>query len=124
MILIKMHLGLIKFINREFPKLKTFTQKKNFTLSLGKAYLKELLRVYKQAFLNLDPLYRVQKKKYNEQMKLKKNLQLALKLLKYIDKQMMTMGKNRQQRRAFWREFFRNGDIRIDVFNQLEKEIK
>jgi hypothetical protein len=119
-----MHLGLVRFINREFPKLKTFEQRKNFIISLSKAYLKELLRVYKQAFLNLDPIYRLQKKRYTEQNKLKNNLQTALKLLKYIDVQMAKMGKNRQSRRQFWRDFFKDGDIRVDVFNQLEREIK
>jgi carbamoylphosphate synthase large subunit len=124
MILINLHVGLFKFIKREFPKLKTFTQRKNFVISISKAYVTELLRVYKQAFLNLDPLYRQQKKRYTEQMKLKANFQTALKMLKYIDAQMAKMGKNRQTRRAFWRDFFKDGDIRTDVFEQLEKEIK
>jgi hypothetical protein len=124
MILLKLHIGLVQFISREYPKLKTNTQRKNFIISLGKVYFTELLKLYKQMFLKLDPIYQAKVKRANEQQTLKNNLQTALKLLKHIDVQMAKMGKNRTDRRRFWREFFKDGDIRTDVFEQLEKEIK
>ena len=44
-------------------------------------------------------------------------------MLKYIDTQMQQMNKSRTERRQFWRDFFKDGQIRIDVFQQLEKDI-
>jgi hypothetical protein len=55
---------------------------------------------------------------------LKKDLNRALKMLKIIDDRMAKMGKNRQYRRAFWREFIKDGQVRTDVFSEIEKELK
>jgi hypothetical protein len=49
--IIKLHIGLMKFILKELPKKKTKKEFIDFFKSITKAYFKELLRLYKNIFL-------------------------------------------------------------------------
>jgi siroheme synthase (precorrin-2 oxidase/ferrochelatase) len=55
--------------------------------------------------------------------KLKGDLQRCLKMLQYVDTKMEKSGINRQRRRQFWRDFFKDGQVRKDIFDDLLKEI-
>jgi len=121
---IKLHIGLIKFLQSESKRKRTPKKLIYFLKEVGQAYLKELLKLYKELFLIFDSTYREQKKKYDNYNQLKLDLQRALKLLQYIDNKMAKMGKSRQQRRQFWRDFYSRGELRKETFEQLLNELK
>lgn len=118
--IINLHIGLIKYLYTELKKKRTPKELLIFLAKVGKSYLKELLKLYKQLF---DPEYQKQKKEYEKQKKIKADLQRAIRLLKYIDDQMIKTGMSRQERRGYWKNFYTNGQIRTDVFNNLSKEV-
>jgi len=118
-----MHLSLVKFLFIEIPKQKTPSAMVMFLKKITIEYGKVMLREYKNIFLFLDPDYQKQKKIYNNQQEIKKALQTALKMLKYIDKKMIESGKSRQERKLFWRDFYKRGEVRAEKFQELEKEI-
>ena len=118
--LIKLHLGLTKYLRVELKKKRNLIQLILFFKQLLKIYFKELLKIYKNLF-DLD--YKKQQKEYNKYTQLKKDLQRALKLLNYLDIQMQKAGLNRQRRRRFWQEFYKYGQVRKEVFDNLLKEI-
>jgi hypothetical protein len=121
--LLKMHLGLLKYIIQELPKIKGL---KNFILffkTILKAYLKELLRLYKNVFLILDPEYRKQKTQFDKYQNAKKEVVNALKLLKYVKVKMQKAGLPRQRIRRFFLELGRDDDALNKLVDDLMKEI-
>jgi hypothetical protein len=121
--LIKLHVGLFKYLRQEILKKKSLKQLVLFFKQIGTIYLKELLKLYKTLFLIFDPIYQRQKKEHEKYQKIKVDLNRCLKMLQYIDKKMEKTGINRQRRRQFWRDFFRDGQVRKDIFDELLKEI-
>jgi len=121
--LVKLHLGLARFIRKEITKQNTPQKLIKFCKEICKAYLKQLIGLYKELFLIFDKNYREQKKKYEKYNQIKKDLNNALRLLKFIDTKLAKMGKGRTERRRFWREFFKDAEIRTEIFDQLDKEI-
>jgi catalase (peroxidase I) len=115
---------LIWFLRKELFRKRTKQELIDFLKKLGKAYLKENLRLYKSLFLKFDPEYQKQKKDFNHQQQFKKDLQRCLKMLQYVDVKMVKMGKSRTERRQFWRDFFKNAQVRTEVFDDLDKEIR
>jgi hypothetical protein len=81
-----------------------------------------MLKEYKNLFLLLDPTFQKQKKEFEKQTELKKDLHTALKLLQWIDTRLAQLKMNRSQRRAFWRYFIKNGELRKETFDQLMKQ--
>lgn len=121
--LIKMHLGLIKYFIKELPKKKTLKEIVEFLKQIIKVYLGELLRLYKSLFLIFDKEYQAKKQEYEKYQKIKVDLQRCIKILQYVDKKMEKAGINRQRRRQFWRDFYKDGQVRKDIFDDLLKEI-
>lgn len=122
--LIKVHLGLLKYLVIELKKKRTPKELIFFLRDILKRYFAVILQEYKNSFLILDPEYRKQKKLYEKQNQLKKDLQRALKLLEYIDVKMAKSGVNRTARRQFFRDFYKNGQVRKDIYEELLKELK
>jgi hypothetical protein len=122
--LIKLHIGLFKYLRKELPKQKNLKKLIEFLKQIIGVYLRELLKLYKNLFLELDPEFKKQRKQYTHQMQLKKDLQKCLKMLQYLDTKMSKMGKSRTERRQFWRDFYKSAQVRTDVFTELEKELK
>jgi methionine salvage enolase-phosphatase E1 len=110
-------------VRREILKQNTSAKLVKFVREILKAYLQQLLALYKELFLLVDADYQAQKKQYEKYNTIKKDLNNALKLLQYIDTRMEKAGINRQRRRQFWRDFYRNGQVRTELFNDLLKEI-
>jgi hypothetical protein len=121
--LIKLHIGLFKYLRKELPKQNTLKKLIEFLKQIIGVYLRELLKLYKNLFLILDPTYQKQKEQYDKYQKIKKELQQALKMLQYVDDKLEKSGINRQRRRQFWRDFYSSGQCRKDVFEDLLKEI-
>jgi hypothetical protein len=121
--LIKVHLGLIQYLNVELRKKRTSAELIKFLKDLGERYCKVMLQEYKNLFLIFDKSYKEQKAKYDKMQTLKKDLTRCLKMLRYLDEKMEKAGMNRQRRRQFWRDFYRDGHIRTDVFEELQKEL-
>jgi hypothetical protein len=119
----RLHLGLTKYIIRELPKKKTRKEIIGFLKPLLGVYLQELLKMYKSLFLIFDKNYREQKKQHGKMQKIKVDLQRCLKMLQYVDQKMAKTGINRQRRRQFWRDFYKDGQLRKEVFDELLKEI-
>jgi hypothetical protein len=122
--LIKLHLGLFKYIKVELPKKKTLKEIIKFLKQIIKVYLKELIKLYKNLFLVFDIDYQKQKKQFDKYNKVKKELQQALKMLQYVDKRMIEQKVPRNIRRQFWNDFRKNGTVRKETFDQLLKEIE
>jgi uroporphyrinogen-III decarboxylase len=120
----KLHIGLYRYLKEELKKKRTLKELIKFLSEVGVSYLKETLKLYKNLFMIFNKEYRKQKKEYNKMQRIKLDLKRALKMLQYIDKNMIKMGKNRQERRQFWRDFYRDAQVRNEVFESLEKEIK
>lgn len=120
---IKLHFGLIKYLKLELPKKQNPKEIVLFLKQVLVVYIKELIKLYKDLFLIFDKTYRKQKKEYDKMQSVKKDLQRCIKMLQYIDQKMLKAGKSRQERRGFWREFYKNQQVRSDVFNGLDKEI-
>lgn len=121
--IIKLHLGLLKYLIKELPKKRTPKEFVKFLEITAKAYFIELLKLYKTLFLIFDPIYQAKKKEYDKYQKIKVDLKRCLKMLQYIDDKMAKAGINRQRRRQFWRDFYTNGQIRKEVFEELLKEL-
>ena len=121
--LIRLHLGLVRYLLKEIPKQKNPRELIKFSILIVGIYVKELLKLYKILFLIFDVEYQKQKKQFDKMQKVKVDLNRALKILQYIDKKMVNQGKNRQEIRQFWRDFYTTGQIRTDTFNQLFEEI-
>ena len=121
--IIKMHYGLILYLNKELRKKRTLRELIYFLRDLLKRYFQVNLGEYKKLFLILDPDYRKQKVEFDKQGQIKKDLQRALKILHYVDMKMVKAGNSRQQRRQFWRDFYKDGQVRNDVFKDLDKEV-
>lgn len=122
--LLKLHIGLYRYFRMEFPKKKTKAERIDFIKNLVKAYLKELLNMYKSLYLILDPTYQKQKKEFKKYQNIKVDLQRCIKILKYMDEKLEKSGINRQRRRQFWRDFYSRGEIRKETFDQLLNEIE
>ena len=121
--IVQLHIGLFNFLRTELKKKRKLKELIAFFREIGKNYFREVLKIYKESFLILDPQYQKQRKEYDNYNKLRADLQRALKLLQYVDNRMGKMGRSRQERRSFWREFFKDGQIRTEVFNDLLREI-
>lgn len=122
--LIRLHIGLVKFIITELKKKKkTPKELLKFVKEIVKVYFKALGQEVKSWFLIFNKDYRKQKKEYKKLQQVKKDLQRAVKILEYVDTKLEKKGINRQRRRQFWRDFYSNGQIRKDVFEDLMKEI-
>ena len=121
---IKLHWGLIRFLNKELRKKRTSRETVFFLKDILKVYFTQLIKLYNNMFLVFDTDYQKQKKKQKQYNELKKQLNQALKLLKYIDKKMLKQGLSRQKRRQFWRDFSDRGELRKKTFDELSKELE
>lgn len=122
--ILKLHLGLVRYILNELPKQKGLRKVVKFFLNLSKAYSIAILNEYRLFLKSFDTEYRNQIKKQKKNEDLRKKLYQALKLLQYIETKMSKEGISRQRRRQFWREFYGSGQIRKEVFEELLKEIR
>src|SRR5574343_526109 len=113
---LQMHLNLIKFLMKETPKQKTPKGVVTFLQKVAKQYFGVILQEYKNLFLIFDADYQRAKKDYEKNQEIKKALQTALRMLQYVDKKMIQAGKSRQERRMFWRDFYKQGAVRNQIF--------
>jgi methionine salvage enolase-phosphatase E1 len=121
--LIKLHIGLFRYIKIELKKKRTPKQFVKFVKELIVAYIKELIKLYKDLFLILDADYQKQNQAYKKSQQIKVDLQRCLKMLQYVDEKMKQSKIPGYKRRQFWRDFYRDGQLRKDVFDDLLKEI-
>lgn len=122
--IIKLHVNLFKFLRKEAWKKRKPAIFVKFWMQIIVAYGKALLSEYRHMFLYLDSSYRKEKRKFEKFNELKKTLQKSLKMLKILDKKMAEAGFSRQSRRQFWRDFYKNGKVRNDVFDKLINDLK
>jgi len=118
-----LHIGLIKYIYAELKQKKTVKELLVFFKNIGGKYIKVLSEEYKALISLLDPQYRKQRKEYERVKNLKQDFYRALKLLKYLDEKMTAQGMPSWKRKQFWRDFFKNGQVRKEEFETLLKEI-
>ena len=120
---VKLHVGLYRYLKIELPKQKTFKEFIKFSLTVIKAYFKELFKLFKSLFLIFDKEYRKKQKEFKKTQQIRTDLNRAVRMLKYVDQKLIKLGKTRQERRQFWRDFYKSAQVRTDVINELEKEI-
>jgi len=121
--IVQLHLGLLRYLRVELKKKRKLNELVRFFQALGKSYFRELLKLYKELFRQFDPEFQKQKKQYDNYNQIKKDLQRCLKMLQYLDKKMQQQGISRQMRRHFWQNFYKDGQIRKETFDDLLKEL-
>lgn len=121
--LLQLNLGLIKYLLRELPKQKSLRVIIKLLKSVLVIYVKENIKLYKNLFLIFDADYQKQQKEFTKYQKIKVDLQRCLKMLQYIDEKMKQSKLPGYKRKQFWRDFYRDGQIRKEVFEDLLKEI-
>ena len=122
--LITIHRNLLKLIFSESKKKKTLNLHIRLLLHLLVQYIRVMINEYKNLFLILDPVYRKRLNEQNKYNRLKKDLYRAIKLLQLIDRRMKDRGLPNWRRKQFWRDFYKNGQCRTEVFEDLIKEMK
>jgi hypothetical protein len=122
--LIKLHIGLVKYLAKELPTKKTPKEVIEFLKNIIGVYLRELIKLFRNMFLIFDKDYMTKKKEFEKTQRIKIDLQRCLKMLQYVDTKMEKAGLNRQRRRQFWRDFYKDGQIRKETFDDLLKEIQ
>jgi len=122
--LIRAHIGLIKYILQEIKNKKTFKDFVKFGIEIIKSYMKFWVQYFIHLGIMFNKDYRKQQKKYKKYMEVKADLQKALKILKYIDNKMKKSGLSRQKIRQFWRDFYKSGQVRKEMFDDLLKDMK
>ena len=122
--LVRLHKGLFRFIRAELKKKKSRQELIKFYKDIAKAYFGELFRLSKSVFLIFDKEYRKKRKEYKKYIKIKADLKRALKILQYVDTKLAKSGLNRQRRRHFWQEFYKDGRFRKEIFEDLMKDIE
>jgi len=122
--IIKLHTGLVKFLRQQLPQQKSIRKVIIFLYKLTKnAYIPQLLRLYKDLFVNLDPEYRTKVKANEKYTRIKKDLENARKLLDYVNKKMVEKKYTRTQQRQFWVSFYKDVRVRTEIFKWLMEEI-
>jgi len=123
--LIKVHIGLIKYLKEALIKEKTIKGRIKIFKNVIKSYpiviKNEIVVIWKSLF---DKQFKEEKKKYNNIQKLKKEFQKALKMLHYFDESMKKKGFPSWRRKQFWRDFYKSESVRTEVFEELAKELK
>ncbi len=117
--ILKLHLGLVKYVNSELRKQKGFRNVVKFFLNLGKAYYTAMLNEYRILLNSLDPKYRKQIKFQKKYMQYKKDLANAWKILQYMIKQ----GENRTERKQIKYDFERFGKISKEIEEAILRDI-
>jgi len=118
--IIKMHIGLYRYIKQEYKKAPN---KLKFWKGIISAYFIAWKNELKLLLKMFDKDYRKQKKDYKKYQVIQKDLTNALKLLQYKEKLMEQKGFNRQEIRQYWLDFTKNGKVRSDLFEELMKNI-
>ena len=94
-------------------------------LILIKNYYKYLKLVINENYKYLfDSNFRNQVKKINKSKQLRNRMYKAFKALQWIELELSKMGLNRHQRRQFWEDFRKRGQVRNEVFNKLLERYK
>jgi len=122
--LIKLHIGLFKYLRMELPKKKTLKEVIKFVEPLVGIYLKELLKLYKSLFLIFDKEYRAKKAEYEKYQKAKKEITGLIKLLRYSKEKLRKAGVSRQRIKRFFIDLGSSDDNALQVLcDDLMKEI-
>jgi cyclophilin family peptidyl-prolyl cis-trans isomerase len=122
--IIKLHLGLVKYLIQELPKKKTPKEVVNFLHLLTKSYFKELLRLYKNVFLVFDKDYQAKKKEYDKYQKAKKEITGLIKLLRYSKERLRKAGVSRQRIKRFFISLGSSDDSALQILcDDLMKEV-
>jgi homoserine trans-succinylase len=114
---------LIKHSVKNITTKKPIKEHIKFFRTLIRQYVQTMLQEFKNVLRLFDKDFREQKAKYEKMQQLKVDLNRALKILRVIDANMVKIGKSRQQRRQFWRDFY-SGKVRNELFNDLEKDLQ
>jgi uncharacterized protein YxeA len=123
--LIQIHISLIKYILSSFKQHKTVKDLVRVFIGILKSYPKVLLADFKSDINYLtDKNFRESQKKATKIQQLKKDFNRALKMLHYFDENLKKRGVPNWKRKQFWRDFYRNGTVRTELFNKLAEELK
>jgi hypothetical protein len=121
--IIKLHIGLYRYLKTELPKQKSPKAVILFLWNVTVMYFKELFKMIKNISLLFDKTYQQQQKQHKKMQQLKVDLNRALKVLQYVETKMKQQGIPRWKVRQFFRDFYNNGQVRKEVFDDLLKEI-
>jgi len=122
--IIKLHLGLVKYLIQELPKKKSLKEIIKFLHLIAKSYFKELLRLYKNIFLVFDKDYQAKKKEHDRYQKAKKEITGLIKLLRYSKEKLRKAGVSRQRIKRFFISLGSSDDSALQVLcDDLMKEV-
>jgi hypothetical protein len=117
--IIRLHVGLFKYLRTELKKKKNLVTLIKFFRAIIIAYFKELIKLYKESFNIFDPMYREQKQKYNKYNQYRKDINNAWKIIQYI----LHTGKNRTEMKQIRRDFERYGKISKELEEAILRDV-
>ena len=117
--LIKLHTGLINYLRTELKNKRSFKKWILFFKELSKVYFRELIKLYKELFIQLDPQYQKQKAEFKKYQQYKKDIQNAYKIIQWMIKQ----GENRTERKHIRRDFEKHGRLNKETEKAILKDI-
>jgi len=122
--IVKLHIGLFRYIKQELPKQKNIKDILKFFKNILVAYVKEILRLIVGIGLLLTPEYRKQKKDLKKFEQAKKDVINAVKLLRYAKEKMKKAGISRQRIRRFFMDCGRDDDALKILTDDLMTEVQ
>lgn len=121
--IIKLHIGLFRYIKTELPKQKTSKDIVKFFKNITIAYTKEIIKLFLSMFWIFDKEYRKLQKEVKKKETAKKDVVNALKLLKYSRDKMKKAGISRQRIRRFYLDLSRDAEALDKLVDDLMKEV-
>jgi hypothetical protein len=122
--IIKLHIGLYRYLKEELKKKRNIKELIKFFKLLFLSYIKELFRLYKSMFLIFDANYRQQKNKFIKLQQAKKEIAGLIKLLRYSKSKLKKQGLSRQRIKRFFIDLGSSDDDALQkLCDELIKEI-
>lgn len=117
--IVRLHVGLIKYLIKELPKRKKLNDLIKFIRLVFKSYFKELLKIYKELFIQLNPQYQKQKRDFKKYQQYKKDISNAYKIIQWMIKQ----GENRTERKHIRKDFEKHGRLSKETEKTILRDI-
>lgn len=118
---IKAHINLAQQAIVQIKKEPSNTKKLLILKNIIYGYFQYRYKQLKELSNYLDPKYVAEREKQRKINKTAQKLQDAIRLLRYINEKYIHA--NRNEERAFWRDFYSSGQCRKEMFDKLSKEI-
>jgi len=109
--LIELHVKVYNYVIALFKSKKKYHEKYKISLMVLKSYLIELAKIYVLMFRYLDFSYLKAVANQKKQLRYRKEIKMAYKIIKF----MINQGKNRAERKQIRNDFVKHGRISKEI---------